>query len=136
VGFLPRKRGELERLLVSTPETLVAFESPQRLPATLALLAQHDPERPAAVARELTKVHEEILRGTAAELAARYHGQPPRGEVVLVVGAAPADAGRREEAIEALRKLVDAGARPRAAASVVAALTGVGANELYREVSA
>jgi 16S rRNA (cytidine1402-2'-O)-methyltransferase len=135
VGFLPRKRAELERLLLRTPETLVAFESPQRLPATLSLLAQGDPRRPTAVCRELTKVHEEVRRGEAAELAAHYSEHPPRGEVVLVVGAAPPDAGRLEEALGALRKLIQAGARPRPAASVVAALTGVGANELYRELT-
>jgi 16S rRNA (cytidine1402-2'-O)-methyltransferase len=135
VGFLPRKRGELERLLMTTPETLVAFESPARLTATLKLLAEHDPERPAAVCRELTKLHEEVRRGTAAELAAHYREHSPRGEVVLVVGAAPEGAGRLEDAVAALRKLVDAGARPRAAASVVAALTGVATNELYRELT-
>lgn len=88
VGFLPRKRGQRERLLADTAETLVAFESPKRLPATLELLAQVDPQRPAAVCRELTKLHEEVSRGTAAELARHYGERPPRGEVVLVVGAA------------------------------------------------
>ena len=65
--------------------TLVAFESPRRLPATLALLAELDPEREVAVCRELTKVHEEVVRGTAAELAARYAAAPPKGEIVLVL---------------------------------------------------
>jgi len=133
VGFLPRKRAELERLLGSAAETLVAFESPQRLPGTLATLAALDPGRPAAVCRELTKLHEEVRRGSAAELAERY-SQPPRGEVAVVVGAAPPGAGRGEEAMQALRTLVQAGARARPAASAVAKLTGVGANELYREL--
>jgi 16S rRNA (cytidine1402-2'-O)-methyltransferase len=88
VGFLPRKRGQRQRLLADTVETLVAFESPKRLPATLELLAQVDPQRPVAVCRELTKLHEEVSRGTAAELARHYGERPPRGEVVLVVGAA------------------------------------------------
>jgi 16S rRNA (cytidine1402-2'-O)-methyltransferase len=135
VGFLPRRRGELERVLASTPETLVGFESPQRLTATLEVLAALDPQRPAAVCRELTKRHEEVRRGPAAELAAHYREHSPRGEVVLVVGAAPEGAGRLEEAVAALRKLVEAGARPRAAASVVAALTGVATNELYRQLT-
>jgi 16S rRNA (cytidine1402-2'-O)-methyltransferase len=139
VGFLPRRgagstRGELARLLADTPETLIAFESPGRLAATLALLAELDPERPAAVCRELTKLHEEVRRGSAAELAAHYREHSPRGEIVLVVGAASADAAGREDAIAALRELVDAGARPRAAAAVVAKLTGLGANELYRSL--
>src|SRR6188472_3944254 len=87
-GFLPRKKGELSRLFGSVAGTIVAFESPRRVPATLALLASGDPERPVAVCRELTKLHEEVVRGSAAELAARYDGAPPRGEVVLVVGPA------------------------------------------------
>ena len=77
---------------------VVAFESPRRVPATLAVLAELDPERPVAVCRELTKVHEEVVRGTAAELAERYAGAPPRGEVVLVLGPAP---GRRAPATRA-----------------------------------
>jgi 16S rRNA (cytidine1402-2'-O)-methyltransferase len=135
VGFLPRKRGELERLLLATPETLVAFESPQRLTASLTRLAAHDPGRPVAVCRELTKLHEEVRRGSAGELAEHYREQPPRGEVVLVVGAAPPGAGRLEEGLDAVRKLVAAGARARPAASVVAALTGLSANELYRQLT-
>jgi 16S rRNA (cytidine1402-2'-O)-methyltransferase len=134
-GFLPRRRAELQRLLQSGSETLVAFESPQRLPATLAVLAALDGRRPAAVCRELTKVHEEVRRGSADELAAHYREHPPRGEVVLVVGAAPEGSLRRDDAVTALRRLVQAGARPRVAASVVASLTGVGANELYRELT-
>ena len=72
VGFLPRKRAELTALLRAPAETLVAFESPRRLVATLALLAELEPARPVAVCRELTKLHEEVARGSAAELAARY----------------------------------------------------------------
>jgi 16S rRNA (cytidine1402-2'-O)-methyltransferase len=95
-----------------------------------------DPERPAAVCRELTKVHEEVVRGTAAELAARYAGQAPRGEVVLVVGGAPAPTGEStDEALDAVRRLVEAGAKPRAAATVVAQLTGGSANALYRHLT-
>jgi 16S rRNA (cytidine1402-2'-O)-methyltransferase len=167
VGFLPRKRAEVGRALFHNPTTLVAFESPRRLAATLDLLAEHDPERPTAVCRELTKLHEEVRRGAAAELAAHYREHPARGEVVVVVGGVgsgatgpdgagsgaagsgaaglgPAGSGvagpgvvhpRRGEAVEAVRALVEAGAKPRRAAGVVAKLTGVGANELYRELT-
>jgi 16S rRNA (cytidine1402-2'-O)-methyltransferase len=135
VGFLPRKRGELEALL-RTPETLVAFESPRRVGASLAVLAELDPERPAAVCRELTKIHEEVVRGTAAELAERFAGDPPKGEIVLVVGAAPEGDADLGPALEALRRLVDAGARARPAAGVVAELTGTSANALYRALTA
>jgi 16S rRNA (cytidine1402-2'-O)-methyltransferase len=134
-GFLPRKRAELERVF-ATPETLVAFESPRRVAASLAVLATIDPSRPVAVCRELTKIHEEVVRGTAAEVAERYANEPPRGEVVLVVGAAPQPAGDDQAAVgpalDALAKLVEAGAKVRPAAGVVASLTGVSANALYR----
>jgi 16S rRNA (cytidine1402-2'-O)-methyltransferase len=141
VGFLPRKPNELRRLLEHTSETIVAFESPRRLARMLALLADRDPERPVAVCRELTKLHEEIRRGTASELALHYAAKPPRGEIVLVVGPPASDPSypdgrpeRRPRAHEALRKLVQAGAKPRQAARVVAELTGVPPNELYREL--
>jgi 16S rRNA (cytidine1402-2'-O)-methyltransferase len=139
VGFLPRKKAELERLVVGTQETLVAFESPKRLVATLALLAERDPGRQVAVCRELTKLHEEVRRGSAAEIGSHYEREPPRGEVVLVVAAAPPGAGApdmAERALHALRALVDAGARPRPAAKALAELTGVPANRLYRALTA
>jgi len=135
VGYLPRKRGTLAELL-RAPETTVAFESPNRVAASLAVLAQVDPERPVVVCRELTKRHEEIVRGAAAELAERYASEPPRGEVVLVLGGAPATEPELGPALEALRKLVDAGAKPRPASSVVAGLTGTKANALYRALTA
>ena len=142
-GFLPRKKGELREVLARASSTLIAFESPRRLPATLALLAEVDGEREVAVCRELTKAHEEIVRGSARELAARYAPGPPKGEIVLVV--APPATGSRGSgaaanapdpaALDALRKLVDAGAHPRKAATVVASLTGTSANALYRALT-
>jgi len=133
-GFLPRARGELVELLTGAAETLVAFESPRRLAATLELLAADDPQRPVAVCRELTKLHEEVRRGSAAELAEHYRAAPARGEVVLVVGGADAQRSSMRDALAALRDLIDAGAKARPAAASVAKLTGLRANELYREV--
>jgi 16S rRNA (cytidine1402-2'-O)-methyltransferase len=137
VGFLPRRRAERERLLAHAEETLVAFESPRRLAGTLEQLAAFDSERPLAVCRELTKLHEEVRRGAAAELAEHYAKNAPRGEVVLVVGAAGSGSAlptKDADALAVLRELVDAGARARPAAKVVAKLTGVSANELYRQL--
>ncbi|MDQ6815881.1 MAG: 16S rRNA (cytidine(1402)-2'-O)-methyltransferase [Actinomycetota bacterium] len=133
-GFLPRKRSELIEAF-SSPETLVAFESPRRITASLAVLAAIDSDRPVAVCRELSKIHEEVLRGTAAQLASRLQSEPPRGEVVLVVGAATEGASEAGAAIDALRRLIASGAKPRPAASVVAELTGLSANQLYRELT-
>jgi 16S rRNA (cytidine1402-2'-O)-methyltransferase len=135
VGFLPRKKGALASVFEST-EVVVAFESPRRVSASLAVLAEVDPSRPVAVCRELTKIHEEVVRGTAAELASRYASEPPRGEVVLVIGGAPGGEPDLGPALAALRRLVDdAGARARPAATVVAELTGTSANALYRALT-
>ena len=101
-GFLPRKKGEL-RSAFGGPETLVAFESPKRVAASLQVLAELDPDRPVAVCRELTKLHEEVVRGTAAELAERYADEPPRGEVALVVGGAPSAENEIGPALDALQ---------------------------------
>ncbi len=134
-GFLPKRAGEMERVLRSA-ETVIAFESPRRIGDSLAALAAIAPDRPAAVCRELSKLHEEVARGTLAELARRYRGDV-KGEIVLVI--APAQAEEHGEdisfAVDALRHLVQSGARPRAAASVVAALTGTRANDLYRALT-
>jgi 16S rRNA (cytidine1402-2'-O)-methyltransferase len=134
-GFLPRRAGELERVLRSA-ETVVAFESPRRLPDSLAALAALAPNRPAAVCRELTKLHEEVARGTLGELARRFRDEV-KGEIVVVVAPAASGASAPDIAfaVDALRRLVQSGARPRAAASVVAALTGTRANDLYRALT-
>ena len=131
VGFLPRKEGAL-RDVFGSPETVVAFESPRRLAASLAVLARVDPQRPVAVCRELTKLHEEVVRGAAAGLAERYAAEEPRGEIVVVVGGAPGRDAALAPALAALERIVEAGARARPAAAVVAELTGVPANTLYR----
>jgi 16S rRNA (cytidine1402-2'-O)-methyltransferase len=132
-GFLPRRAGELERVLRSA-ETVVAFESPRRLPQSLAALAALAPNRPAAVCRELTKLHEEVARATLGELARRFRDDV-KGEIVVVIAPAPSEGAEGPDlafAVDALRRLVQSGARPRAAASVVGALTGTRPNDLYR----
>ncbi|HEV7586193.1 MAG TPA: 16S rRNA (cytidine(1402)-2'-O)-methyltransferase [Solirubrobacteraceae bacterium] len=134
VGFLPRRRRELEDMLFESAETLVAFESPRRLASTLALLAEREPARAAAVCRELTKLHEEVRRGPVSELAEHYRENPARGEVVLVLGAAEGGSREISQALSALRELVAAGAKARPAAAAVGSLTGLAANELYREL--
>jgi 16S rRNA (cytidine1402-2'-O)-methyltransferase len=139
LGFLPRSerdRDGLWRDLAAWPHPAVAFESPKRLPATLASLARVDPLRQVAVCRELTKMHEEVACGTAAALAERF-AEPPKGEVTVVIGPAPAaDADASSEAsvaaaVEAVSELAAAGAPRGAAVSVVARLTGVPRNTLY-----
>jgi 16S rRNA (cytidine1402-2'-O)-methyltransferase len=133
VGYLPRGREALERLWAELPAggPTVAFESPRRLPASLASLAAHDPSRRVAVCRELTKRFEEVARGAAAELAERY-AEPPKGEVTLVIGPAPELPPDEAPALQAVAELVAAGAARRTAAEVVARLTGTPKNRLYR----
>ena len=133
-GFLPRKRGELARLLGAQASTLVAFESPRRLPATLRSLAEAMPSRRVAVCRELTKRFEEVVRGGAAEVAERFP-EPPKGEVTIVIGAreeggVTVEAG---EAVEAVGELVAAGVPRRQAVDVVARLARVSRNTLYSQ---
>jgi 16S rRNA (cytidine1402-2'-O)-methyltransferase len=135
-GFLPRRRGELERVL-GAAETVVAFESPRRLPASLAALATLAPDRPAAVCRELTKLHEEVVRAPLGELARRFR-EDVKGEIVVVIAPAQTTHGAAPDvafAVDALRRLVQSGARPRAAAAVVGALTGTRPNELYKALT-
>src|SRR5438034_4414050 len=134
VGFLPRGEAALTSLwseLAGWRWPVVAFESPQRLPRTLRSLAAVQPERQIAVCRELTKRYEEVVRGTAEEVSAHF-AEPPRGEIVLVLGAAdalgPAD---EDAAAEAVAELVQAGLARRHAAELVARLTGASRNVLF-----
>jgi 16S rRNA (cytidine1402-2'-O)-methyltransferase len=136
LGFLPRGEKALAALweeLRGWPWPAVAFESPQRLPKSLRSLAAADPERPAAVCRELTKRFEEVARGTAVELAERF-AEPPKGEIALVIGPATlvAEPAAEADALAAVAELVEAGVPRKRAAEVVARLTGIARNRLYR----
>jgi 16S rRNA (cytidine1402-2'-O)-methyltransferase len=135
LGYLPRGEKALRAVwdeLTRWPWTAVAFESPHRLPATLRSLAAAAPERPVAVARELTKLHEEVVRGTAREVAERFTESPP-GEITIVIGAAPAprDDIDEEAAARAVAELVAAGTPRKLAVDVVSRLTRVSRNTLY-----
>jgi len=138
LGFLPRRAGERGRLLESVrnePRTLVAFESPRRLRAALEDALAVLGDRRMAACRELTKVHEEVFRGTLSEALA--HFQEPRGEFTLVIEGA--GEGNRQAAPtgvtdvrERLARLRAAGAKGREAARLVSAETGWPQREVYR----
>jgi len=134
LGFLPRGERPLARVweeLARWPWPAVAFESPRRLPATLRSLASADAERELAVCRELTKRHEQIARGPARDLSARF-AEPPKGEITLVLG--PGGEGEGADAVaaaEAVAQLVAAGVARRQAAGIVARLTGLPRKRLY-----
>jgi 16S rRNA (cytidine1402-2'-O)-methyltransferase len=135
VGYLPRGEKARQALwaeLARWPYTAVAFESPKRLPATLASLARVLPERRIAVCRELTKRFEEVVVGRSDELAARFP-EPPKGEIAIVLG--PAEIDRPVEladAVSSVMKLVSEGVSRRRSVELVAELSGVPRNELYR----
>jgi 16S rRNA (cytidine1402-2'-O)-methyltransferase len=138
LGFLPRKASDRRRLLASVagePRTLVAYEAPHRLLDTLADVHAALGDRPLAVARELTKLHEEIFRGPASAAARHFAGREVLGEVTLVIGGAPRhagapwDAGRVRAELERQR---EAGLKTKDAARRVAELAGWPPRDVYR----
>jgi 16S rRNA (cytidine1402-2'-O)-methyltransferase len=139
-GFLPRQRAARRRALAGwapLDATLIFYEAAPRLAAALADMAETLGPRPAAVARELTKLHEEIRRGALAELADHYRDAgPPRGETVVVVGPpAPSPLAAADEIEERLRAAVaELGVRD--AAAKLAAEVGVPRSVLYRRALA
>ncbi len=134
-GFLPRKGTVRSRRLegiAAEQRTVVLLESPKRLGTTLDDLAEAcGADRPAVVVRELTKLHEEVARGTVAELAARFT-EPPRGEIVVVLGPATSQPLSDEQIRAELQREREAGATPRDAAAAVAERLGAGRNRVYR----
>jgi 16S rRNA (cytidine1402-2'-O)-methyltransferase len=134
LGYLPRGERALLQLgeeLARWPWPVVAFESPRRLPRSLAVLARVVPDRRAAVCRELTKRYEEVARGPVAELADRF-AEAAKGEVTLVLGSAQVATADEGAASAAVAELVGSGLARRQAADVVARLTGLPRNQLYR----
>ena len=135
-GFLPRggadRRAALDEIATST-HTVVVYESPNRLAGTLGELEQRGQHgRSAAVSREMTKQFEEVRRGTLSELRAYYQGNPPRGEVVLVVGPASPATVSDDLVRERVRELRASGASARDAAALVAGELGVSKRLAYR----
>jgi 16S rRNA (cytidine1402-2'-O)-methyltransferase len=136
-GFLPRKGPERRRRmagLMADARTTVLLEAPSRVAATLGELAAGNDTRPVAVVRELTKVHEEVWRGTLREAAAVFAAREVRGEVVVVVGGAPAAAPAADDEVEgAVRAALgdDPSAGPRQVAELVAVSLGVPRRRAY-----
>lgn len=131
-GFPPRKgRVGYFRSLAREPRTMVFFESPNRLAASLRdLVTALGPQRRVVVCRELTKLHEEIVRGSAADVAERF-ADGARGEICVVVDGAQPAASDLPTAIAQVRALVAAGAKLRDASAEVADATGLSRRELY-----
>lgn len=136
-GFLPKSGGaraaRIEACLNSEC-TVVIFESVHRIDATLTELAGIAPERPAALCREMTKLHEEVRRGTLAELARGLRANPAKGEIALVVGGKPEVTFELADALPLALEKIASGASTKAAVTEVASSTGVSSRELYQLV--
>lgn len=134
-GFLPRSgkaRSERLETLAGEERTIVLFESPRRVTSTLRDLLGACGDRRVAVVRELTKLHQEIIRGRMSEVVAQIGSRELKGEVVLVLeGGRPQSSGDESEAVRLADSLVQGGARKRDAARRVSALTGVPASRIY-----
>jgi len=135
VGFPPREEGarrELFGTLRGTTATMIFYEAPDRVAATLVdLAAALGDDRPASLGRELTKLHEEHVRGTLGELAARYREVAPRGECTLVVGGGAATTVAIDIEAE-LTRLLAAGLGPKDAAARLVVVTGKPRRQLYQ----
>jgi 16S rRNA (cytidine1402-2'-O)-methyltransferase len=133
-GFLPRKgkvRDERLNGIAAEQRTVVLLESPKRLGATLGDLAEAcGADRPAVVVRELTKLHEEVVRGTLAELASRF-ADPPKGEIVVVLAPATPQPPSDDQIRAELQRELEAGATTRDAAAAVAERLGISRNSAY-----
>ncbi len=136
LGYLPRRAPERRRRLsevAALPCTLIALETPHRLLAALEDIQAVLGDRRLAVARELTKMHEEIFRGTVSEARARFAAEAPRGEITLVLaGAAPAAPWTEAEVRAAVRAGLQAGEAPSALARALAAQSGWPRRRIYR----
>ncbi len=139
LGFVPRSGEDRRRALAKAATSgfpVVLFESPVRLGVTLADLAAALGDRPALIARELTKIHEEFVFGRLGELAETYRETEPRGEVVIVVGEATATEADGGDVEGVVRRLLAEGLKPSRAAREAAAITGRPGAELYELVRA
>jgi len=137
LGFLPRtgedRRAQLAKAkAVAWP--IVIFESPMRLAETLAEFAQVFGDRPAIVARELSKLHEEIIPGTLVALAERFAEWEPRGEIVIVVGADAEPAEAEIDVRAVIRSLLDQGMKPSKVAREAASMASLPGSEVYELV--
>lgn len=136
-GFLPRKAGDLKRRLESLADeerTIVFFEATNRIAATLTAIRDVVGERPAAVARELTKIYEEVIRGTLSEIIEQVEESPPKGEAVIILGGREGAESKLEQAVQRARALVEKGATKSKAAGSAASQFDVKRRDIYERL--
>ena len=141
-GFLSvskRSRKEHLQSLVQEERTMIFYEAPHKLPYTLEDLYETLGDRPIALCRELTKLHEEVITTTLSEAASRYKDETPRGEFVLIIGGAPKaeteDEGTLEDAVALARSFVDEGESASSAAKRAAAQTKFKKSDIYKRLT-
>ena len=136
-GFVPA-RGSARKTtlsqLLSESKTVVFYEAPHRLIKTLDELWNVDPKRQIVVARELTKIHEEYIRGSLDMVRAHFQEHEPRGEMTVILAAKEVEAVRSLDAVAVAEQLIGAGYRKNDAIKEAAVRTGVGRNEIYKEM--
>lgn len=138
VGFLPvkgRERTDLVSAIANNRDIVVLYEAPHRIAATLNDLKEAEPERPACLCRELTKMHEELARGTLQELSERFAGEV-RGEITLVVGPTtkPVESAETQDIDAAIKRALEAGLSARDVATAVAAVLQLPKRDVYQRV--
>ena len=139
-GFLSvNKKSRAEHLesLIGERRTMIFYEAPHKLPNTLADLYKTFGDRRLTIARELTKLHEEIIRTTTREAAEKYIDEPLKGEIVLILEGGQAEEKEQislEEAVAYAQSLIDGGMRPTDAAKEAAAMAGLKKNDIYRQL--
>ena len=139
-GFLSvnkKSRGEHLQSLRNEKRTMIFYEAPHKLPATLRDLAASFGERKLSIVRELTKIHEEVIRTTTSYAAEHYSDGSVKGEIVLVLEGAKAEEAESctlEDALALAKRLIEGGAKASEAAREAAAATGFKKNEIYKEL--
>jgi 16S rRNA (cytidine1402-2'-O)-methyltransferase len=138
-GFLPAKTGQRRTLLESflgASHTIVVYEAPHRIREALAdIIAVLGPDRPVVIARELTKIHEEFIRGTAAEILAKLQSTEPRGEITLLIGPGASQTGVRKDVASRFDEIMrEQKIDEKAALKVLAKEQGLSKSEVYREL--
>jgi 16S rRNA (cytidine1402-2'-O)-methyltransferase len=135
LGFFPRRRKERQRMIASVARerrTIVAFESPHRLLESLADLREFLGDRRISVARELTKMHEEVWRGRIGEALSHFEENPPRGEFTLVIEGAEEETWDEGRVRGELVKMLEEGIAKRDAVKIVAEISGWPKREVYK----
>lgn len=136
-GFLPprgTKKHEILSRLLEEDRTVIFYEAPHRLQKTLASLAETDPKRQVVVAREMTKVHEEFIRGTLTEVSAYFQTGEPKGEITVLIAGSEEKQDGKENPLEVALRFMREGMSTKEAAREASRCTGISRNKIYKKL--